>query len=167
MNFLGIGVWEILLILAMALVILGPQDMGVLGRKAGKALRKWLSSDEYREIKRTQDALTNLPRRLMDEADLDGNIISPWVSPEKPGKESKAWQSKSPDLPAPSKPQKDTDGQADPLSAWANPGETREEKRKAMLESVQRSSAQTTLETVPDQSEPDQTQSQSESTQLS
>jgi len=138
MDILGIGLWEILLILGLAFIILGPQDMSILGRKAGTALRKWMMTDEYREIKRTQTALTNLPRKLMSESGLDSNIIKPPAAASVAPEVKKVVSEKIEDsIETVSQSAAESD---DPLSAWAHPGEPSAQKRKAMLDDVKRSS---------------------------
>jgi len=149
MDILGIGIWEILLILALAFVILGPQDMATLGRKAGKALRSWLRSDEYRELKRTQNALTNLPRKLMDESALDKNLISPWAAPGKAEQNRPVEMAKTVDEPDSNLTAKtDLD---DGLGAWSNPGDSPNEKYKAMIADIKQASAREKDDTKIDQ----------------
>jgi sec-independent protein translocase protein TatA len=57
MNFLGIGGWEILLILVVALILLGPQKLPETARKMGKYMRalKKASNDFTSTITREID----------------------------------------------------------------------------------------------------------------
>jgi Sec-independent protein translocase protein TatA len=137
MNILGIGLWEIILILGLAFVILGPQDMATLGRKAGVTIRKWIASEEFKEIKRTQDALTSLPSKLISEAGLDKNMISPWANPEvEPKKGDIRTEKPSREETPPGIERQEVDAA---LDAWANPYETAEAKRKAISADLRQS----------------------------
>ena len=68
MDILGIGAWELFFIVLIALIILGPKDMVKAGRSIGKFLRKTIFSPEWLNIQRS---VRNLPKKLMEEADLD------------------------------------------------------------------------------------------------
>lgn len=71
MDILGIGPLELLFILVIALVVLGPEDMVKAGRTAGKFLRTIITSPTYRTVQQTSRDLRHLPNRLMREAGLD------------------------------------------------------------------------------------------------
>lgn len=61
MDFLGIGPWEILLILVLALILLGPDKIPEIARKLGRTIRaiKKASADfstaATRELEATQE----------------------------------------------------------------------------------------------------------------
>ena len=74
MEIFGIGIQEILFIMVLALVILGPKDIAQNGRKIGGWLRKIVMSDEWRVMRKTSDELRNLPNKLMREANPDLNM---------------------------------------------------------------------------------------------
>jgi Sec-independent protein translocase protein TatA len=138
MEILGVGILEILLVAGLAFVVIGPEDLTTLSRKAGAMIRKWLSSDEFREIERAKDALNNLPMMVLQETGLDENSIAAWTDPV-------ANQPTGNRIPAGSaetiSPNPVLDDQSDdPLSAWANPGGTPNEKKTAMLASVKQAS---------------------------
>lgn len=71
MEILGIGTSELIFIILIAIIILGPKDM----QKAGKALGRWLNqvvkSDGWKVFQRTSSELRNLPRNLMREANME------------------------------------------------------------------------------------------------
>jgi len=71
MEILGIGPQELVLILVIALLILGPKDM----QKAGKTIGKWLNdlvhSDGWKLFQTTSREIRNLPTNLMREANLE------------------------------------------------------------------------------------------------
>src|SRR5512142_121519 len=71
MEFLGIGPSELLFIVVIALILLGPRDMQKAGRMVGKWLRKIVTSDGWRLFQQTSREIQTLPNRLMREAALD------------------------------------------------------------------------------------------------
>ena len=71
MEFLGIGPAELLFIVIIALIILGPRDMQKAGRTLGKWLRRIVTSDGWRLFQQTSREIQTLPNRLMREAALD------------------------------------------------------------------------------------------------
>ena len=72
MDFLGIGVPELVFILLIALIVLGPNDMQKAGKTVGTWMRKIVLSDEWRSIKNASRKLKTLPNELMREA---GEIV--------------------------------------------------------------------------------------------
>ncbi len=71
MEILGIGPFELLLILILALILLGPQDMVKAGRSLGRTLRKIVQSPEWRSFQEASREIRHLPERLMREAGLE------------------------------------------------------------------------------------------------
>jgi sec-independent protein translocase protein TatB len=71
MEFLGIGPSELVFILIIALIVLGPKDMQKAGRTIGKWLRKVITSDGWKLFQQTSREIQTLPNRLMREAALD------------------------------------------------------------------------------------------------
>jgi sec-independent protein translocase protein TatB len=71
MEILGIGPSELLFVVVIALILLGPRDMQKAGRMAGKWLRKIVTSDGWRFFQQTSREIQTLPNRLMREAALD------------------------------------------------------------------------------------------------
>jgi sec-independent protein translocase protein TatB len=71
MELFGIGPLELLFILLIALIILGPRDMVKAGLTLGRFFRKIVTSPEWRTIQRASRELRNLPNRLMREASLE------------------------------------------------------------------------------------------------
>lgn len=71
MEFLGIGAPELIFILLIAIIVLGPKDM----QKAGKTIGRWLNqlvrSDSWRALQQTSREIRNLPTTLMKEANID------------------------------------------------------------------------------------------------
>ncbi|MBN2385531.1 MAG: twin-arginine translocase TatA/TatE family subunit [Anaerolineales bacterium] len=71
MEIFGIGITEILFILLLALILLGPQDLQKYGRSLGEGLRKLVKSDTWRTITQTSRKLKDIPTELMREAGVD------------------------------------------------------------------------------------------------
>jgi sec-independent protein translocase protein TatB len=71
MEFLGIGAPELLFIILIALILLGPKDMEKTGRTIGKWLNNLVRSDGWRVFQRTSRELRNLPTNLMRQANLE------------------------------------------------------------------------------------------------
>jgi sec-independent protein translocase protein TatB len=71
MEILGIGPLELLLILLIALIVMGPGDMVKTGRTIGRFLRKIVTSSEWRTVQKASRELRYLPNRLMREAAIE------------------------------------------------------------------------------------------------
>ncbi len=71
MEILGIGPEELVLILIIALILLGPKDMQKAGRMIGSWLRKIVTSDGWKLFQQTSREIQTLPNRLMREAQFD------------------------------------------------------------------------------------------------
>ena len=75
MEFLGVGPSELVFIVIIALIILGPKDMKKAGKTLGKWMRDIVTSDAWKMWQRTSHELQTLPNRLMREANEDLNRI--------------------------------------------------------------------------------------------
>ncbi len=71
MEILGVGPSELVFIIIIALIVLGPRDMQQAGRTLGKWLRKIVTSDGWKLFQQTSREIQTLPNRLMREAALD------------------------------------------------------------------------------------------------
>jgi sec-independent protein translocase protein TatB len=71
MEIFGIGPLELLFILLIALIILGPGDMVKAGKTLGRFLRKIIISPEWQTVQKASRELKYLPNRLMREANLE------------------------------------------------------------------------------------------------
>jgi sec-independent protein translocase protein TatB len=71
MEILGIGPSELVFIVIIALILLGPKDMQKAGRTIGKWLRQVVTSDGWKLFQQTSREIQSLPNRLMREAALD------------------------------------------------------------------------------------------------
>ena len=71
MDIFGIGPTELVFIILIALILLGPKDMQKTGRTVGRWLRNLTTSENWRAFRDTSRELRNLPNRLMREANLE------------------------------------------------------------------------------------------------
>jgi Sec-independent protein translocase protein TatA len=71
MDILGIGPLELIFIIIIALIVLGPSDMVKAGRTIGKFLRQVVTSPTWRAVTRTSDELRTLPNKLIRDAGLE------------------------------------------------------------------------------------------------
>jgi Sec-independent protein translocase protein TatA len=69
MEFLGVGPTELLFIVALAIIVLGPKDIAKTGKTVGKWLNSVIHSDAWKLIQKTSKELRHLPTQLM----LDDN----------------------------------------------------------------------------------------------
>ena len=75
MEILGVGPSELIFIVIIALIILGPKDMQKAGKTIGKFLRNIVTSDGWKMFQQTSRELRTLPNRLMREANDEINQI--------------------------------------------------------------------------------------------
>ena len=71
MEILGIGWQELIFIVIIALIVLGPTDMQKAGRSLGRWLNQLVQSDGWKVFQRTSSELRSLPRNLMREANME------------------------------------------------------------------------------------------------
>jgi sec-independent protein translocase protein TatB len=71
MDIFGIGPTELVFIILIALIVLGPKDMEKTSRTIGRWLRDVTKSEGWRAFRDTSREIRNLPNRLMREANLE------------------------------------------------------------------------------------------------
>ena len=71
MEILGIGPSELIFIVIIAIIVLGPKDMQKAGRTIGKWLRTVVTSNGWKLFQQTSREIQTLPNRLMRDAALD------------------------------------------------------------------------------------------------
>jgi Sec-independent protein translocase protein TatA len=71
MELFGIGPLELLFILIIALIVLGPNDMVKAGRTLGRFMRRLVTSDTWRTIQQASKELRTIPTRMMREAGIE------------------------------------------------------------------------------------------------
>src|SRR5215510_4130234 len=100
MEFLGVGPSELIFIILIAIIILGPKDMQKAGRMIGRFLNQLIRSDGWKIFQQTSNELRNLPRNLMREANMEmmeaekdlRRVIDPRSSPTAPNSSSNAGE---------------------------------------------------------------------------
>jgi predicted membrane-bound dolichyl-phosphate-mannose-protein mannosyltransferase len=75
MEILGIGMPELIFIVLIALIVLGPKDMEKTGRTIGVWLNKVVRSDVWRVFLSTSKEIGKLPNKWMRETNPD---IAKW-----------------------------------------------------------------------------------------
>jgi sec-independent protein translocase protein TatB len=68
MEIFGIGISELIFVVIIALIVLGPKDMEKTGRTIGKWMRSVITSDSWRIFQQTSREIRTLPTKLMREA---------------------------------------------------------------------------------------------------
>ena len=71
MDFLGVGPMELIFVLIIALIIMGPKDMQKTGRTIGKWLNGFVRSDSWKILRQASNKIKYLPNELMREAGID------------------------------------------------------------------------------------------------
>jgi len=71
MEIFGIGTSELIFIILIAIIVLGPKDMQKAGRTIGRFLNQLIKSDSWKIFQQTSNELRNLPRNLMMEANME------------------------------------------------------------------------------------------------
>ena len=71
MNFLNLGWMEVILILVLAFVVLGPDKVVKTGQDLGKWIRKISKDETLREVVRTTNEIKRFPQKILDESMLD------------------------------------------------------------------------------------------------
>jgi Sec-independent protein translocase protein TatA len=71
MNIFGIGPLEIVFVLIIGILVLGPDGMISAGRKMGKFMRSIIHSKWWQNVRKGVSEIQYLPQRLMREAELE------------------------------------------------------------------------------------------------
>jgi Sec-independent protein translocase protein TatA len=102
-EVLGIGPLELMFVILIALIVIGPKDMSKTARSAGRYLNRMYRSETWRTLTEASRTLQTLPNRLAREAQLeelealrkdlddtgstakpgmaDNPVLQPWVTP--------------------------------------------------------------------------------------
>jgi sec-independent protein translocase protein TatB len=117
-DILGVGPLELLFIIIIALVVIGPRDIGNAARSFGRFLNRLYRSEAWQMLSETARNLRHLPSQLAREAaieelrevqktvedvgkDLDQDVkslktdLQPWAA-QKPDTETTTSESESP-----------------------------------------------------------------------
>jgi len=106
MEILGVGPSELLFIVIIAIIVLGPKDMQKAGLTIGRWLNQMTRSDLWKVARDSSRALSNLPQKLMRDANKElweaeqdlQNTIGPQRRKSLPS-QPKPTSYKSPDAP--------------------------------------------------------------------
>lgn len=71
MEFLGVGPMELIFVVILALIILGPKDMQKAGRSMGRWMNNLVKSDTWKMVRQASNKIKYLPNELMREAGLE------------------------------------------------------------------------------------------------
>jgi sec-independent protein translocase protein TatB len=71
MEILGIGASELIFILLIAIIVLGPKDMQKAGKTVGRWLNQFIKSDGWKALQHASREIRNLPTNLMREANIE------------------------------------------------------------------------------------------------
>ncbi len=71
MEILGVGPSELIFIIVIALIVLGPKDMQKAGRTIGRWLNQLVRSDGWKAFQQTSREIRNIPTTLMREANME------------------------------------------------------------------------------------------------
>lgn len=74
MEIFGVGILEIMLILVIAVIVLGPDGMVKTAQSMGRWMRKIIKSPIWAQLMDTQRELRDMPTRLVREAGLEEDI---------------------------------------------------------------------------------------------
>ena len=74
MQFLGIGPLELLLIIIIAVIVLGPNGMVKAAREGGKLIRKIVRSPIWRDVMDTSREIRELPTKIAREAGIEKDL---------------------------------------------------------------------------------------------
>jgi sec-independent protein translocase protein TatB len=102
MDIFGIGTSEILFIIILALIILGPKDLQKSGRTIGRWLRSIVTSDGWKVFQQTSRELRTLPNRLMRDANEELSQVGNELKEATDLTGSKPYNSITPPRPQPS-----------------------------------------------------------------
>jgi sec-independent protein translocase protein TatB len=109
MEFLGIGPSELVFIVIIAIIILGPKDMQKAGKTVGRWLNHFIRSDGWKALQRASREIRNLPTTLMREANIEevqalGNELRQSIDPRPRPPASSASRNVPPSNPAQTTP---------------------------------------------------------------
>lgn len=70
MQIFNVGVLEILFVLILAFIVLGPRRTIKTAKDVGVWIRNLVKSPIWRDIVSTSSEIRNLPKKMMDDAEL-------------------------------------------------------------------------------------------------
>ena len=74
MKFLNVGALEFVLILLLALIVLGPRKAVKTAGDVGRWIKNLFQSEFWQELQKTSREIQDLPKKMMDEAEIQKTI---------------------------------------------------------------------------------------------
>ena len=74
MEFLGIGPLELLLIIVIAIIVLGPKGMIKAAHEMGVLIRKVARSPLWRDVMDTSREIRDIPQKIVREAGIEDDL---------------------------------------------------------------------------------------------
>jgi Sec-independent protein translocase protein TatA len=74
MQILNIGPLELLLILVIAMIVLGPEEMLKTAKKLARAINRFIKSPVWKSLLSTSQEIRQLPKKLISEAGLEETV---------------------------------------------------------------------------------------------
>lgn len=74
MQVLNVGILELLFILVLAFIILGPQKAIQTAGDVGRWIKDFVKSPLWKQLLSTSNELRDLPNKIMDEAEIKNTI---------------------------------------------------------------------------------------------
>ena len=71
MDLLGVGPLELIFVLIIVILVIGPKDLGKTAKTLGRFLNRVYKSDEWKALTEASRTLRTLPNRLAREAELE------------------------------------------------------------------------------------------------
>ncbi len=84
--FGGVGFGEIVFVLVLMIIVLGPKKMVEGARSLGKTIRKVTRSQFWKEAVKTSREIQSIPKKIIDEAGIEDDVkeISRALDPKFP-----------------------------------------------------------------------------------
>lgn len=122
MDFLGVGPLELFFVLIIALLVIGPKDIGKTARTIGRFLNQLYKSEEWRVLTEASRTIRTLPNRLAREAELEDlkDIKDSFKDASKELKETRDELLKETRATIPYPPSTIPPNE-DPMKAWTSP----------------------------------------------
>lgn len=74
MTFFNFGILEIILVLVVMIIFLGPEQVVDLAGKLGRFIRKITRSEFWTTVRDTSKEIRNIPKALVEETGLEESI---------------------------------------------------------------------------------------------
>jgi Sec-independent protein translocase protein TatA len=99
--FGGVGLSEIIFVLILMVILLGPRKMVEGARNLGKAIRKVTHSQFWKDVVQTSKEIEEFPKKIMDETELEEKLRSIEHDIKKDSDESVSGLTRSPEFKPP------------------------------------------------------------------